>query len=146
MVPFGFSAGDFVALGGLIVKVGKALKDHGGAAEEYQHVVFELQKFRSIIDQVEALATNVREADGEGLSTLQELVAQSRIVLHSFLTSIEKFQDSLGEGSVKPKLSLSSNRRKAQWALFMSREVDKLRKQLNVYALYMLLQLQIMQQ
>lgn len=53
MVPFGFSAGDFVALGGLVIKVTKALKDHGGATEEHQHVVFELLPEMSVVMSLE---------------------------------------------------------------------------------------------
>jgi hypothetical protein len=146
MVPFGFSAGDFVALGGLIIKVTKALKDHGGAAEEYQDVVFELQKFKSILDQVEQLGLGVEAGNLDSRKILCELVGRSRTILQGFLTSIDRFQASLGEHSVKHKLPLTSDWRKAQWALFMSREVGRLRGELDSCALLIVLQLQLLSQ
>ena len=146
MIPFGFSAGDFVALGGLVIKVTKALKDHGGAAGEYQHVVFELQKFKSILDQVEQLEPEVGTSNTDSRTILCELVGRSQTILQSFLTSIDKFQTSLGEQSVKHKQQFTSDWRKAQWALFMSREIGRLRGELNSCALLIILQLQLLSQ
>jgi hypothetical protein len=127
MIPFGFSAGDFVALGGLVIKVTKALKDHGGAADEYQHV-------------------EVGTSNTDSQTILCELVGRSQTILQSFLTSINKFQTSLGEQSVKHKQRFTSDWRKAQWALFMSREVGRLRGELNSCALLIILQLQLLSQ
>ena len=146
MVPFGFSAGDFIALSCLIIKVTKALKVHGGAAEEYQHVVFELQKFKSILDQIEQLQPEVEAGNTDSRKVLCELVGRSRTILQGFLTSIEKFRTSLGGSSVKHRLRLTSDWRKAQWALFMSREVDRLRGGLDSCALLIMLQLQLLRQ
>ena len=146
MVPFGFSAGDFVALGSLIIKVTQALKDHGGAAEEYQHVVFELQKFKSILDQVEQLGLGVEAGNLNSQKILCELVGRSRTTLQGFLASIDKFQASLGGHFAKHKLRLTRDWRKAQWALFISKEVGRLRGELDSCALLIILQLQLLNQ
>jgi hypothetical protein len=114
--------------------------------DEYQHVVFELQKFKSILDQVEQLEPEVGTNNTDSRTILYELVGRSQTILQSFLTSIDKFQTSLGEQSIKHKQRFTSDWRKAQWALFMSREVGRVRGELNSCALLIILQLQLLSQ
>jgi hypothetical protein len=53
MTPaFGFSAGDFITAVRLIVKVSEALKESGGATEDYQDVMQELGALELILLQL----------------------------------------------------------------------------------------------
>ena len=47
--------GDFIAVIGAFTKVCKALKASGGAVDEYQQTITQLQRMQVIIEQVEKL-------------------------------------------------------------------------------------------
>ena len=53
---FGFSPGDFISAIEVVIKVTKALKDVGGAGEQYRAVVDELSLLRDVLDQVRTRA------------------------------------------------------------------------------------------
>lgn len=46
---FGFSVGDFISAVKLIIDISKALKDTGGAAENYLEVLTELKLLKNIL-------------------------------------------------------------------------------------------------
>jgi phosphoribosylformylglycinamidine (FGAM) synthase-like amidotransferase family enzyme len=49
-VPFGFSVGDFIAVGTLLFEIGSALRDSTGASEEYQALLLRLDSLKQIMD------------------------------------------------------------------------------------------------
>ena|SRR5579862_4674727 len=120
---FGCSAGDFITAVGLIVKVSKALKESGGAPEDYQQVVQELNALELILLQLEALKPS--DENVGYVNAIRCLALACRHLLEAFLTKIKKFENSLGVQSTRNRLM--SSQRKAQWAVFMSAEVPKLR-------------------
>ena len=128
-VPFGFSVGDFVAAIGVIAKVSKALKDSGGASDEYQHVLRDLQQLELIFSQLLPAAPGAADGSTTANPAIQTHVKISLQVLQAFLTRISKFEESLGSGA--PRGPFHGGRRKAQWALHYSKEVDKLRKEIG---------------
>lgn len=137
---FGFSAGDFIAGVTLIVNVTKALKDAGGASDEYRSLVQELGLLERILKQLHARqgqgATNVFAADVTQQTDL------TLTTLSSFLETISKFDAKLGEQA--PSAWHHGTARKAQWAVTCAKEIEKLRVKVGTHLseLNLLFQLQ----
>ena len=117
---FGFSAGDFIAAIDVTIKVTKALRDAGGAADEYRSVVQELTLLRSVLDQVQ---------DGGRTGPFKDFAkAQADITLSTlseFLGTISKFDAALGQQAGSGWYRGAG--KKARWALKYAKEVEKLR-------------------
>ncbi|KIW13997.1 hypothetical protein PV08_06778 [Exophiala spinifera] len=123
VVPFGFSAGDFVSVIGLIVKVGKALRDVDGASFEYQQLDLELQGLRRMLDIIQALRPT---DDNIGhLDAIRCLALTCQIPLTAFLQRLQKFEQRLGPFAKHS--AVGGSLRKSQWALQMGEEVQQLR-------------------
>ncbi|KAH8742784.1 hypothetical protein BGZ57DRAFT_382080 [Hyaloscypha finlandica] len=127
MTPtFGFSVGDFISVVALITKVSKALKSTGGAASEYQHVCFELEALKGILERLATL-----QPDASNINQVNHIRATAlgcQLPLQLFLQKIQKFETSLG-ASPSSK-SLSGAVRKGQWAVFMTEEISRLRSEI----------------
>ncbi|KAL8747168.1 MAG: hypothetical protein Q9190_000932 [Brigantiaea leucoxantha] len=141
MTPaFGFSAGDFVsAIGrsyaeeswsaadaskkGLIKKVCKALKAAGGASTEYQHAIVELENLIITLSHLEALQPN--EDNIHHVNAIRAMAMACKLPLQDFLAKISRYETSLSPFAARA--SLGSARRKAQWALSLAEETEKLR-------------------
>jgi hypothetical protein len=135
---FGFSAGDFIAAVTLIVDVTKALKDAGGASEEYRSLVQELGLLGRILTQL-----NSQQQTGNVFA--EDIAQQTDLTLatlNAFLLSVSKFDAKLGKRS--PSAWHHGAARKAQWAVTYAKEVDKLRVKVGMHLtqLNFLLQLQ----
>ncbi|KAL8880392.1 MAG: hypothetical protein Q9198_002189 [Flavoplaca austrocitrina] len=124
MTPaFGFSVGDFISTINLIRKIGKALKETGGAASEYQDAVVELTGLQHALQHLEALQPTQDNA-GQ-VNAIRGMALACKIPLQDFMTKLEKYEESLGpwaHGS-----SLGGLGRKTRWAVSFSKEVEKLR-------------------
>ena len=125
VVPaFGFSAGDFIAVIGLIAKARKALRETGGAASQYQQ-----KTFISVLQRVQAL-----EPTSQNAAILQKFQLSSHIChgpLAHFSHEIRKFESPLSlfpaasTGSSTAKVSKLG--RKVQWAVVVEDELAKLK-------------------
>jgi hypothetical protein len=59
MVPaFGFSVGDFIAAGRLLVKVKQAFDDHKGASAQYQQLIQNIEALQIIFNYVQTLESD----------------------------------------------------------------------------------------
>jgi hypothetical protein len=123
MTPaFGFSAGDFIAAAELTAKVIKALKETGGATSEFQNVLKELGSLHAILQHLQTLP--VTESNLTYVNAVRALAQDCQKPLEDFLKQIEKCSLlASGQGHKR----VVSNLRKAQWAVFQSEEVPKLR-------------------
>ncbi|KAF4993989.1 hypothetical protein FGRMN_6120 [Fusarium graminum] len=77
---FGFSVGDFIGAAKLVADVCQALKDTGGAAEDYIEVVTDLNLLNDVLTQLQ---------QSHGDATCESALAE-------FLDLISKFNDKLG--------------------------------------------------
>ena len=137
---FGFSAGDFIAAATLIGKVIKALKDAGGAREEYQAFVNELGLLQQILAKLESDS----EATDSGHAYYNVARQQTKVTiaeLTRFLETISKFHSSMGENSKSGWHRGIS--RKTQWAVQYAAEVEKMRARLGTQLQLILLALSI---
>jgi hypothetical protein len=141
---FGFSAGDFISAAKLIADISKALKDTGGAAENYLEVLADLNLLNDVLSQMQ---------QNQGSATLQNgtnpfvVYAKSQAditlsALAQFLDLISKFNAKLGPD--RPSAWYRGIGRKSQWALFYAKQVDDLRLKIGtqLHILSILTQLQ----
>ncbi|MCJ1384439.1 hypothetical protein MMC17_007555 [Xylographa soralifera] len=128
-MAFGFSVGDFVAVTNLIVDIGSSIQDVGGSASEYQELQRELQSLQRALLHVDKL--RARPDQLPAINVIKCAALMCRHPLQEFLTSIRKYEDSLGVGKTKGKpLDL---KRKTQWGLCKKKAVEKLQNYLNVH-------------
>jgi hypothetical protein len=121
---FGFSAGDFVAAIDLTVKIGRALRETGGATSEYRLVQQDLQLLRQALEFVQALQP--KSVDAGHVNALRGMVLTCLNPLREFAEKLDKqYLWALSVGSTKNMVIHSG--RKAQWAVSAAEEVTKFR-------------------
>lgn len=129
-VPFGFSAGDFVAALHVLSKAVSALQDSDGASSHFQHTILELNGLASVLKRVQALGPV-----GTASPTLQELHFVSHrcyIPLDTFLNDIQKLVPDLGHEDIGNETSKWKNcvkrpARRIQWALQLQKHLATLK-------------------
>jgi hypothetical protein len=110
---------------GLITKVSKALNDKAGAANDYQHVLLELQALERTLRHLQALEPTASNADH--VNAVRGMALTCRIPLQEFLVKLQKYEASMGPFALRKRDQLKGVGRKSQWAVFMGDEVAKLR-------------------
>ena len=93
-MSFGFSIGDFVAVGALVVQVAGCLRDVGGSAAEYQQVTKELGHLQVALAR---LGENYK--DGYQAPAVQEIncvLKDCRTTMEDWLGKIAKYNNQLG--------------------------------------------------
>jgi hypothetical protein len=110
---------------GLIAKVSKAVRDKAGTANEYQHVVLELQALEKTLQHLQRLQPS--ESNADHVNAIRGMALTCRIPLQEFMEKIHRYEASLGPFATHSRGFLTSAGRKSQWAIFMSDEVAKLR-------------------
>jgi hypothetical protein len=124
VVPaFGFSLGDFIAAFSLIHDVSTALKDSGGAAEEYQSLLEELQHLELILQQLQV----IRASSTQSQNHYNAICGMARTIehpLHNFMKKMEKYNRGLGYNSSR---GLKAAGRKVQFTLAMRDDIAQLR-------------------
>jgi hypothetical protein len=126
MTPaFGFSAGDFISAVGLITKVCKALKDTGGAADEYQSLLTELNLLKTVFEHLAASSSSSSGTNSYG-AYIETHTLFTLAKLSEFLQTIFKFDPRLGKSA--PTGWRHGFARKSQWAVVYAKEIEKFRR------------------
>ncbi|OAL48500.1 hypothetical protein IQ07DRAFT_102796 [Pyrenochaeta sp. DS3sAY3a] len=138
---FGFSVGDFISAAALIKKVADALKSAGGAANEYQHVVIELEGLDRALKAVAALKVN--ESNAAHANAIRGMALSCQIPLRQFLEGLQSYEPTLG--SRASRVGARGAYKKTTWALIQPENVQKLRAVIGakVTSINLLLNLQI---
>ncbi|KAG4262946.1 hypothetical protein FPRO04_12718 [Fusarium proliferatum] len=128
---FGFSAGDFVSAVNLIVDITKALKNTGGAAEDYLQVLADLNLLKDVLSHLQQQQTGAtRQRSSNPFAEHARKQADLTLsTLANFLDLISKFDASLGHQ--RSSAWYRGVGRKAQWALVYSKHVDDLRSRIG---------------
>lgn len=127
-MSFGWSVGDLVGAAQLLWKIMIALKDAGGASDEYGEETAFLQSLVFTLRHLDALQFAPLERDV--LLSLQEHCIQVREPVLLFLKDIQhRFQGSLGQKQSWTNAVATS--RKVQWALSVSKRVRRLRRRIS---------------
>ena len=121
MVPFGFSAGDIVAGIGLLIKAYQAVRDTGGARADYQANI-------DWLDTLTKTLESLREDEGDDVPSVSDALKQRLI---DFKCTVEKYAASLGPNTKASTLKRVP--RELQWtfASRASKEVKKLREEIQ---------------
>ena len=130
-IPFGFSVGDFVTVLNLFKEIGLALRDHGGASDDYQKTIEELETINEILQQLQCLPSATAD-----LSQINAIKAQAQLSQHAVsrvLDNAAKYNSSLGHGSAKGLYRGMIS--KAKWATIVSKEVKRLKEVINAQCL-----------
>ncbi|KAK5652130.1 hypothetical protein OQA88_10772 [Cercophora sp. LCS_1] len=120
-MSFGFSAGDFLAVGKLISDVVLCLKEAGGSKSEYCDVVLELeclQKALVHLDQLKPPRDGALQVD-----SIKYAAISCRRPLEEFLAKLKRYETSLG-----PRTISSSWKAPVDKVRFMISEKDDIRK------------------
>lgn len=142
---FGFSAGDFIAAVSLIAKTSKALKDAGGAAEDYRRVVVELDILHEVISEllptylVPPSAQNTPDPIAKCAKQQADLILQT---LQEFSKLVSKFDAKLGAQAKSGWFRGAG--RKTQWAIIQAQDVEKLRVKIGTQLSTLVALLQIL--
>ena len=122
MVPaFGFSVGDFIAAGRLVLRVKQAFDDHKGASAEYQQLIQNIEALQIIFTYLQTLESD--EATQGLANAIRTQAALSLQPLKALLESVEKYDKRLGVQSTRR--GAGTKARQAQWALMVAEEVPK---------------------
>ena len=128
-MSFGFSVGDFLALGKLVVKVTDSLKDASGARSEY------LDTLRALSDLDAALlCLNKLHSNGFPSSTLESLkyaVLSCRRPLEDFQASMKRYDKRLGLGASEGRIRSTSS--KLSWEFQQKKALSQLRNYLDIH-------------
>ena len=126
MVPaFGFSVGDFISAIDLTVKISKALREATGAPAEYRLLIQDLHNLQQILELLQAL----RPAGGSISHTnaIRGVAITCIIPLRDFAEKLDRNYGLLANSSAASDRLLQRGGKKAQWAVFATKEVAKFR-------------------
>jgi uncharacterized protein YeaO (DUF488 family) len=101
---FGYSIGDCIALGRLVIDIREAFKEAGGASTKYASETLFLRAFQNTLKRLEEYAAPATD-DGrlhiQDITELQKLIAEPLKEFDSFLG---KYRESLAQNNTKSKL------------------------------------------
>lgn len=129
VMSFGFSVGDFLAIGSLINDIIGCLREAGGSKFEYQELVRELESLQQALSHVDKL--QLGDSSQTHLDSIKYAALSCRRPLEQFLTKIKKYDKSLGVWSERGPLKSATD--KLKWAYGQKDEIRKLQSYLNVH-------------
>ena len=145
-VPFGFSAGDFIAALGLVRKVIDSIQQSGKASLKFKYVLLQLRQLEKALVIVEELEVpDELTADREAL---QHTAASCQITIGDFLEAIVPYQpyfpseqaqcsdEDASERSISrasKSFRLLASLKRAQWALFKDKDVEEFLSRLRAH-------------
>ena len=120
-MSFGFSVGDFIAVGSLIFQIGSALRDSKGASAEYQTLLLRLD---SLVNTLRIAELSIRggQLPPPTANAIREHLEQCGEHLRKFNSVIEKHKKSLSKQGSGNRMKDSW--RKIGWSLFTREEID----------------------
>ncbi|THV53491.1 hypothetical protein BGAL_0049g00260 [Botrytis galanthina] len=127
-MSFGFSIGDFIAVGEVITTLIKGLRETAGSKSDYQELVRELQSLEKALKHVDNVGTS--KGSMAGLDGVKCAALLCRYPLEEFLKKISKYKNALGPRAPR---GIRSVGRKIQWAFTKKDEVQKLLGYLSIH-------------
>ncbi|KAF8858658.1 hypothetical protein BDZ45DRAFT_622010 [Acephala macrosclerotiorum] len=123
---FGFSFGDFVQAISILNAVRKALKDTGGANDEFKHVRQDLEHLEILLEQLNRGDWD-HGADAGHLNAVRGLALTCKVPLQDFLVKIEKFKKLSNHEVCGIRDKVGSAAKKVCWAVGMREQVERFR-------------------
>ncbi|KAJ4285957.1 hypothetical protein N0V90_013523 [Kalmusia sp. IMI 367209] len=133
-IPFGFSAGDFIAGLQLLNKAVTVLRDTEGASSHYQYTIIELENVVSVLRRVQGLQAT--DSTSELSKKLHFLGHTCNVPLQRFLNKLRKMEAELKTTHNGIASSSTHNRfqrygkqpfRRIQWGIQLKNHVSDLK-------------------
>lgn len=134
-MAFGWSAGDIAAAIDFCLKIADALREAGGAKDDYRDAIEMLKT----VDQALNFLCQCQSNNGPGVdpsvaASIRRNAESFKQHVDRFLENTKKFEKGLGKGNighalVKPHWWQAPGR-KIHWAFFVSKEVGQMTKNL----------------
>lgn len=128
-VPFGFSAGDFIAAINLVRDLVKALHDSNGSSREYRELIRELHSLETVLLEVKAFDLEVEQRAKR--VALRQAATQCQASIDEFLKGLAKYQPHLQMGG--STASWKDAFRKIQWHLCEKDDLLKFRAKIDFH-------------
>ena len=128
-MSFGFSIGDFIAVGSLIADIISSLREAGGSKSEYQELLRELESLQHALSQLDKL--RLHGSYPRNFDSIKYAALSCRRPLKDFLRKIQKFDKSLGVWSKRSKLQSVTD--KLRWVCSHKDEIRRLQSYLNIH-------------
>jgi hypothetical protein len=120
-MAFGFSVGDFLAMGKLIADITNSLREAVGSKSEYQELLRELEYLNHALKHLDKFPTNGASAN---LESIKFAALRCQQPLEQFLGKIKKYDKALGIcGGANP---IKKTADKLRWAFGEKDEIKKL--------------------
>ena len=129
-MSFGFSVGDFIAVGKLINDIVKCLQSVGGAKSEYQEMVREFEILTKALVHIDHLKAADEKMTAQ-LNYIKFAALSCRYPLQDFMTKMEEYDSSLGTRARMDMMRKAA--RKVRWSFGPSGDIKQLRMYLNTH-------------
>ena len=93
-MSFGFSVGDFIAVGSLITDIASSLQEAGGSKSEYQEILRELEGLERALSYLDKVKSG--DACSMNIASIKYAALSCRRPLEQFLNKIKKYDNALG--------------------------------------------------
>ena len=120
LMSFGFSVGDFIAVGKLIIQISSALRESTGASVEYQSLLLRLDSLTETL-RVAEISVRGQQLPLSATNAILQHLGQCSTHLRKFSAIIEKHRKSLSKGGSGNRIADSW--RKIGWSLFTKEEI-----------------------
>jgi hypothetical protein len=135
-MSFGYSVGDFIAIGSLLFKIGATLRDSTGSSADYQELVLRFDCLEELLKTVDHQIT-ISQLPPSATQAIKIHVSKCELLLRKFDTITEKYKKSLSQGGSGK--TWNDSWRKIGWGLYKRDEIlelfDGLGKQMDAIAL-----------
>jgi hypothetical protein len=128
-MSFGFSVGDFIAVGKLVGDITSCLQSAGGAKSEYQELIRELISLEAALRHLDRLENNTTVPTR--LCSIKCAALSCRFPLEEFLAKVTKYEKSLGVWN--KSYTVKSTTDKLRWKFGLTDDVKRLQIYLNMH-------------
>ncbi|KAF2131475.1 hypothetical protein P153DRAFT_374341 [Dothidotthia symphoricarpi CBS 119687] len=128
-MSFGFSVGDFIAVGKLISEAISCLQAVGGARSEYQELIREFQALDAALRHLDRLNSN--DPDSTRVDSIKYAALSCRHPLEEFLAKIKRYENSLDSRSCSGAVRSTAD--KIRWTFGQKDDIKRLQTYLNVH-------------
>lgn len=128
-MSFGFSVGDFIAVGKLAGEIISSLQTVGGAKSEYQELIRELQSLQTALRYLDRLDDT--KSPSKHVQSIKCAALACTYPLESFFAKVKKYETSLGLWSRSNTAKTAKH--KLRWSFGEKGEIVRLRAYLTMH-------------
>jgi hypothetical protein len=129
IMSFGFSVGDFIAVGKLIGEITSSLQSIGGAKSEYQELIREFDSLHAALRYLDQLDNKITASNN--VDSIKCAALSCRYPLEAFLAKIRKYEASLSPWSRSHTGKTVTD--KLRWTFGEKDDIRRLQTYLNVH-------------